>query len=315
MTPTVVCGVDHSPMAHSVVEAAAALAEGIDARLLLAHCSEPRAVPLGRATPHPGFPGWAPSDPALGEHAHLLLDRLEVHGSAVATETILLGGDPATALCDLAEAAEAELLVVGSRGLGAIGTALLGSVSAEVTRRAPCPVVVIPHAAAGDVERPLVDGSSVVCAIGTRADRRLGALAAHLASGLGLRLRIAHVLAPLPDTGLALPDAGLALPGASGVVTDPSAGPRSPEAVALLKEVLEDILAEHPELDGRADWCLRSGDAGTQLAELGASSHAAAIVVGTCGRGAMRSALTRSPAATLARAATVPVVISRDGAG
>jgi nucleotide-binding universal stress UspA family protein len=58
-----------------------------------------------------------------------------------------------------------------------------------------------------------------------------------------------------------------------------------------------------------------SGDPGTQLAELGASSHAAAIVVGTCGRGAMRSALTRSPAAKLARVATVPVVISRDGAG
>jgi nucleotide-binding universal stress UspA family protein len=308
MTSTVVCAVDHSPMAHSVVEAAAALAEGIDAQLLLAHCTEPRAVPLGRATPHPGFPGWAPSDPALGEHAEYLLDRLETHGSPVATETILLRGDPATALCDLAETAEAELLVVGSRGLGAVGTALLGSVSAEVTRRAPCPVVVIPHAAAGDVERPLVDGSSVVCAIGTRADRRLGALAGFLASGLGLRLRVAHVLAPLPDTGFALP-------GAPDVESDPPAGPRSPEAVALLQEVLEDILAEHPELDGRADWCLRSGDAGTQLAELGASSHAAAIVVGTRGRGAMRSALTRSPAAKLARAATVPVVIFRDGAG
>lgn len=41
--------------------------------------------------------------------------------------------------------ANADLLVVGSRGYGAVRRALLGSVSAELIRSAPCPVVVVPQ--------------------------------------------------------------------------------------------------------------------------------------------------------------------------
>jgi nucleotide-binding universal stress UspA family protein len=37
-----------------------------------------------------------------------------------------------------------DLLVVGSRGYGAVRRALLGSVSAKLIRSAPCPVVVVP---------------------------------------------------------------------------------------------------------------------------------------------------------------------------
>jgi nucleotide-binding universal stress UspA family protein len=40
---------------------------------------------------------------------------------------------------------DADLLVVGSRGRGRVGTALLGSVSARCIRKATCPVLVIPH--------------------------------------------------------------------------------------------------------------------------------------------------------------------------
>jgi len=45
----------------------------------------------------------------------------------------------------LAESAEADLLVMGSRGRGRAATALLGSTSAWCLRRARCPVLITPH--------------------------------------------------------------------------------------------------------------------------------------------------------------------------
>jgi nucleotide-binding universal stress UspA family protein len=54
----------------------------------------------------------------------------------------LVNGDAAQALLDAAKTA--DLLVVGSRGLGAGGDAALGSVSHGVIGDAPCPVVVVP---------------------------------------------------------------------------------------------------------------------------------------------------------------------------
>ena len=66
----------------------------------------------------------------------------------VPKETLLLEGDPATILAD--QGGDLDLLVLGSRGYGAIRSALLGAVSSEVIRNAPCPVVVTPRGLAGD---------------------------------------------------------------------------------------------------------------------------------------------------------------------
>ncbi len=60
----------------------------------------------------------------------------------------------------VAEAArfEADLIVMGARGLSAVRRLLLGSVSSEVVDHAPCPVLVARHA---KVDRVLLatDGS------------------------------------------------------------------------------------------------------------------------------------------------------------
>jgi len=55
-------------------------------------------------------------------------------------------GHPAEAIAARARAIEADLIVVGSRCRGPLAASILGSVSAGVIDRAPCPVLVARHA-------------------------------------------------------------------------------------------------------------------------------------------------------------------------
>ncbi len=57
-------------------------------------------------------------------------------------ESQVVSGYPGRVLVDLS--ADADLLVVGSRGFGPLRSALLGSVSNYVVHHARCPVVVVP---------------------------------------------------------------------------------------------------------------------------------------------------------------------------
>jgi nucleotide-binding universal stress UspA family protein len=72
---------------------------------------------------------------------------VERTASALATEATLEtrveAGTPGPTLCRLAAELPADMVVVGSRGRGAIRRALMGSVSTHVVNNAPCPVVVV----------------------------------------------------------------------------------------------------------------------------------------------------------------------------
>lgn len=54
-------------------------------------------------------------------------------------------GDPADAILSVAESEGADLVVVGARGLGAMGRCLRGSVSTKVAHHSPCDVLVVEH--------------------------------------------------------------------------------------------------------------------------------------------------------------------------
>jgi nucleotide-binding universal stress UspA family protein len=57
-------------------------------------------------------------------------------------------GDVVACIVDAIERFDADLLVIGSRGLGAVSGAMLGSVSQALVRRSPVPVTVVRHAKA-----------------------------------------------------------------------------------------------------------------------------------------------------------------------
>lgn len=124
MSAPVICGVDRGPEPFEAVAVAAALAAAMDLRLVLVHVV-PRA-----------------GDPVRDQLAERLLGELAralPHGADA--ELRVEHGHPADALVASARRLGARLLVVGSHGPHA---PRLGSVSAEVSRCAPCPVVVVP---------------------------------------------------------------------------------------------------------------------------------------------------------------------------
>jgi nucleotide-binding universal stress UspA family protein len=73
------------------------------------------------------------------EHVAATVAALGVAG----VESRVVRGDPGHQLCTLAEDLPASVIVVGSRGRGAVKRMLLGSVSDHVVHNAPCPVLVM----------------------------------------------------------------------------------------------------------------------------------------------------------------------------
>src|SRR5690606_18253379 len=112
------------------------------------------------ATPFVGG-AYYPTVEELGEIAGPILsaaaERAARVDPSVPVRTALRSGPPAEALLD--EAKDADLVVVGSRGLGSVGSMFFGSVGARLAARSPVPVVVVPPVAdAGERTTDVVVG-------------------------------------------------------------------------------------------------------------------------------------------------------------
>jgi nucleotide-binding universal stress UspA family protein len=103
---------------------------------------------------------FEPSGMAPTSSAVLAADQLADHlrHNGYPTETVAVRGRPADVILAEADELHADLIVVGSRGLGVAASALVGSVSAALVDHAPCPVLV---ARGGEITRILLatDGS------------------------------------------------------------------------------------------------------------------------------------------------------------
>lgn len=79
-------------------------------------------------------------------HARAALERANevVASQNIEAEEEILEGDAAERIVELARARDSAMIVVGTRGLGAVAGALLGSVSSAVVHRADRPVLVVP---------------------------------------------------------------------------------------------------------------------------------------------------------------------------
>jgi nucleotide-binding universal stress UspA family protein len=137
-------GVDGSPASLGAARTAAREASLRGSPLVVVHARPTIADQFGR-----GMPALLPPDPGgrVGESdpthraAQDVADELRGRYPRLEVRVDLVDDDPVHAL--VARSRGADLLVLGSRGLGAFRGMLLGSVSNEVVRGATCTVLVM----------------------------------------------------------------------------------------------------------------------------------------------------------------------------
>jgi nucleotide-binding universal stress UspA family protein len=136
MLKRVAVGTDGSATASKAVNAATEIARRFEAELILLGVFHE-----GESAPGPDDPElqWA-SSPAA--RLREILDRTEqeVRGSGVECRTLIDEGEPGEVLVRLTESCEADVLVIGNKGMH---RRVLGSVPNTVTHRAPCSVFVV----------------------------------------------------------------------------------------------------------------------------------------------------------------------------
>jgi nucleotide-binding universal stress UspA family protein len=62
----------------------------------------------------------------------------------IETEVIEREGKPAFVICDVADELNADLIIMGSRGMGLTEEGAVESVSNRVINLSPCPVLIVP---------------------------------------------------------------------------------------------------------------------------------------------------------------------------
>jgi len=128
MVGSIICGIDDSASAHEAARVARVLSGKLGLRLVFV-----RVIDEG----------------STDEKVNVIAERLERLTSAAGdldcgARWLVEIGHPADRLVAAATSSHASMIVVGSHGPR---SSLLGSVSADVSRRAPCPVVVVPPGA------------------------------------------------------------------------------------------------------------------------------------------------------------------------
>jgi nucleotide-binding universal stress UspA family protein len=147
MSRAIICGLDGSPDSQRALEVAARLAKRLGSRLVLAHVAEVVHVPYAAAYPFGGAGGPTAQANEIDVEEKAGERLLEQAADAFRLENVerrVEVGVPAERLADLADDEEAELIVVGSRGRGALKSAFLGSVSGSLVGVARCPVLIVP---------------------------------------------------------------------------------------------------------------------------------------------------------------------------
>ena len=144
MFATIVVGTDGSETAGEAVRQAVELAAAVGARLEIVSAYEP--VPRSRlkqeAQQAPRDVQWTIT-PREDVEATLEDVGEAARQADITVNTHARQGDPADAILDVAEETDADLIVIGNKGMTGARRFLLGSVPNKISHHAPCSVLII----------------------------------------------------------------------------------------------------------------------------------------------------------------------------
>lgn len=285
----VVVGYDGSPASQNAAHWAAREAATRRRRLLIVHAfrwpitelAQLRSEALALAE-DPFRHEYQKLVDALVEECRALEVRTEVSGEVVV-------GEPLDVLHRMS--ADANLLVLGSSGHGAVHHVLLGSTSAELVRLALAPVVVV-----RGTEHPARQGRVVVGVDGSATGAPAVDFAYDYASRHNAELVAVHAWSDLPLDAL-------------GAVRewDVDWDGISEEARVVLSEALSGHVGRYPDVATRKVVAMSK----PVQALLDEAENADLIVVGSHGRGAVRRMLLGSVSQAVLHYAKCPVAVLR----
>jgi nucleotide-binding universal stress UspA family protein len=292
----ILCPVDFSDASRAALDHAAALARRYEARLIALH-----VVPLVPSTlTFPPAISAATLEPISFDLFRDELRRfVEPVADLVPAETVVTSGDAARTILDQARTADADLLVLGTHGRSGFERLVLGSVAEKVLRRAACPVLTVPPAAAHAPATPRPPYRRILCPVdfSTTSEQALR-YALSLAEEAKARLMVLHVLEWFPEQEI-----------------------REhrhfdvPEYRRFLEEDARRRLSEAVPAEARA-WCelverVACGKPYREILRVAGEEGSDLIVLGVQGRGAMEVLLFGSTANHVVRQASCPVLTVR----
>jgi len=139
----ILVAVDFSPGTTGVISAAAELVRALSGECWLLHV----------AAPEPEFVGYGVGPQSvrdqvatelMGEHRELHQEAARLRDAGLRVTAIQVQGATVEKILQEAARLQADVIVLGSHGHGALRRALLGSVSEGVLRGARCPVLIVP---------------------------------------------------------------------------------------------------------------------------------------------------------------------------
>jgi nucleotide-binding universal stress UspA family protein len=215
--------------------------------------------------------------------------------AGVKTDTLFAEGRPSSCILQEAQRVTADLVVMGTHGVGGFERLVLGSVAEKVLRTATCPVLTVPPA---DITGASIPYSRLLCPVDF-SESSLAAVRVALAFAeeADAHLSILHVVDWPPDEGLLVERVD------------------APEFRAIVEGRIRPRLDALVPDDARL-WCkpasrVAYGKAYRRILELAERERSDLIVIGVRGRNPIDLAVFGSTTNQIVRHATCPVLTVR----